>query len=50
MPTGIGFIAIRTVSEMWTYIKRYLPYGILAALVTAAKVSQGICSIWLWKI
>lgn len=32
---GIG---IRTVSEMWKYIKRYLPYGILAALFMVGEV------------
>lgn len=38
MPTGIRSIGIRTVSEMWKYIKRYLPYGILAALFMVGEV------------
>ena len=38
MPTGIRYIGIRTVSEMWKYIKRYLPYGILAALFMVGEV------------
>lgn len=38
MPTGIRSIGIRTVSEMWKYIKRYLPYGILAALFMVGEM------------
>lgn len=38
MPTGIRSIGIRKVSEMWKYIKRYLPYGILAALFMVGEV------------
>ncbi len=38
MPTGIRSIGIRTVNEMWKYIKRYLPYGILAALFMVGEV------------
>lgn len=38
MPTGIRSIGIRTVSEIWKYIKRYLPYGILAALFVVGEV------------
>lgn len=38
MPTGIRSIGIRTVNDMWKYIKRYLPYGILAALFMVGEV------------
>ena len=38
MLTGIRSIVIRTVNEMWKYIKRYLPYAILAALFMVGEV------------
>ena len=38
MPTGIKSTVIRMVNEMWKYIKRYLPYGILAALFMVGEV------------
>ena len=38
MPTGIGPIGIRTVNDMWKCIKRYLPYGILAAIFMVGEV------------
>lgn len=38
MPTGIRSIGIRTVSEIWKYIKRYLPSGTLAALFMVGEV------------
>ena len=38
MPTGTRSIVIRMVNDMWKYIKRYLPYGILAAIVMVGEV------------
>lgn len=38
MPIGIGSIGIQMVNEMWKYIKRYLPYGTLAAIFMVGEV------------
>lgn len=38
MPTGTRSIVIRMVNDMWKYIKRYLPYGILAAIFMVGEV------------
>lgn len=38
MPTGTRSIVIRMVNDMWKYIKRYLPYGILAAMFMVGEV------------
>ena len=38
MTIGTDSIGIRMVTEMWKYIKRYLPYGILAAIFMVAEV------------
>ena len=38
MPIGRSSTDIRMVNEMWKYIKRYLPYGILAAIFMVGEV------------
>ena len=38
MHIGIGSIGIQMVNEMWKYIKRYLPYGTLAAIFMVGEV------------
>ena len=38
MHIGIGSIGIQMVNEMWKYIKRYLPYGTLAAIFMMGEV------------
>ena len=38
MLTGIKFIGIRMVNDMWKYIKRFLPFGILAAVFMVGEV------------
>lgn len=38
MSTGTAPFGIQMVNDMWKYMKRYLPYGVLAAIFMIGEV------------